>query len=461
MTYPTSYTRAKDFTEDPSATTDHVSINAELDALGLAINQLIANVKLIQRADNALANDSVGTDQLAPGINVTVIEGSAELLQAKTDAETAADLAEAWAETAEDTEVETGKYSAKHWAGKAQDWADTAEDTEVTTGKYSALHWAAKSQGYAAAAVVRRNQLINGCFRIWQRGSPQTTSGYGSDDRWMNAHSGSTKTHSLQAFTPGQTGVPGEPKRYSRTVVTSVAGASNYVLKQQRIEDARTGAGQTITLSFYAKADASKNIAVSLAQSFGTGGSPSSDVLADASKFALTTAWQKFTRTVALPSVTGKTFGSNDNSFLAITFWFDAGSTYNGTTDSLGQQSGTFDLARVQLEINDAAGVFEDRPMAYELALCQRYYEIGSEPMLYIDALTGATAGYGDMQYVVTKRAAPTITGTGWQYYSSGTPTSVSPTFYASQYRFYWSATGLTNWRGWPGTGTWTADAEL
>jgi hypothetical protein len=461
VTYPTVYARAKDFTEETGAATDHVSINAELDALGLAINQLIANVKLIQRADNALANASVGTDQLVPGISVTVIEGSPEILQAKTDAETAADEAEAWAQTAEDTEVETGQYSALHWAAKSEAWADTAEDTEVETGKYSALHWAAKSEGFASAAVVRRNQLINGCFRLWQRATSQTSSAYGSDDRWINGHNGSTKTHSRQIFTPGQTDVPGEPTYFSRTVVTSSAGAGNYVVKVQRIEDVRTGAGQTVTLSFYAKADASKNMGVSLVQSFGTGGSPSSDVIAHAAKVALTTAWAKYTVTVTLPSITGKTLGSNNNSYLALSFWFDAGSTYNGYTDTLGQQSGTFDLAQVQLEINSLAGTFEDRPVAEELALCQRYYEAGLQPTLYIDTLSGATAGYGSQPFVVSKRAAPVMVASGWQYYQNGTPANFSLSLYGAVGGFYWTPTGFTNWRGWPGTGTWTADAEL
>ena len=102
----------------------------------------------------------------------------------------------------------------------------------------------------------------------------QTSSGYGSDDRWINEHAGSTKTVSRQTFTVGQTDVPGNPKFWSRTVVSSVAGASNFVVKSQKIESVATLSGQTVALSFWAKADATKNMAVEFTQNFGSGGSP-------------------------------------------------------------------------------------------------------------------------------------------------------------------------------------------
>ena len=121
-----------------------------------------------------------------------------------------------------------------------------------------------------------RNKIINGNFDIWQRGTSQTSSGYGSADRWPCTNVGTTKIASQQIFTVGQTEVPGNPKYFIRHNVTSVPGASNYAIMLQRIESVLTLSGKKATLSFWAKADSIKNIAIELYQHFGTGGSPSS-----------------------------------------------------------------------------------------------------------------------------------------------------------------------------------------
>ena len=268
-----------------------------------------------------------------------------------------------------------------------------------------------------------RNKIINGNFDYWQRSTSSSTAGY-IDDRWQTARTGSTFTTSRQAFTLGQTAVPNEPTYFHRTVVTTSAGAGNYVLFEQRIESVRTLAGQTATLSFWAKADASKNMAVEFVQSFGTGGSPSSAVTGiGVTTCALTTTWTKFTITVNVTSISGKTLGSNNDDLFDVVFWLDAGSTYNSRTNSLGQQSGTFDIAQVQLEAGSVATPFEMRPLGTELALCQRYYQTSSGLFLY-------GWGYGAELYRLlvigfpTMRGSPSIT----QTWSSGTPGTDSVT---------------------------------
>lgn len=266
------------------------------------------------------------------------------------------------------------------------------------------------SGGYLSAQPTIRNRIINGTFDFWQRATSQTSTGYGSDDRWSNGSVGSTKTASRQAFTVGQTDVPGNPTYFSRTTVTSVAGAGNFVIKQQRIEGVRTFSGKTVTLSFWAKADVIRYIAMDLNQYFGTGGSPS--VAVDgigAQKFLLSTGWQQFTATVAVPSISGKTIGTNGDDFFELTFWFDAGANYNARSASLGQQSGTFDIAMVQLEEGSAATSYELRPPEIELSLCQRYFCQG---------FIGGNAGSGvNVRYIgavtpfpVTMRGTPVVT---------------------------------------------------
>lgn len=225
----------------------------------------------------------------------------------------------------------------------------------------------------------RRNYLINGNFDMWQYATSQTSSGYGSDDRWTNRNDGSTKTHSRVACTDTERALF-NASYFSRTIVSSVAGAGNRVNKYQLIEDITKLAGKTITLSFWAKADSSKNIAIEFVEEFGAGGSPSSALLGIGSQLiALTNAWQKKTITVTLPSIVGKTLGTDGayTTTVGINFWFDAGSNHNSRTASLGQQSGTFDIAQVKIEDGSVAtdGWHPyDGEFGGEVQACQRYY---------------------------------------------------------------------------------------
>ena len=255
-----------------------------------------------------------------------------------------------------------------------------------------------------------RNRIINGNFDFWQRGTSFTASDYGAD-RWIHARLGTTHTATRQAFTLGQTAVPGEPTYFCRTVVSSVAGAGNYAVLVQRIEDVRTFAGQQVTLSFWAKADATKNIAINMVQNFGTGGSPSANVGISGTKISVGTTFQKVTVTATLPSISGKTLGTNNNSTLNLNIWFDAGSTWNGDTDTLGQQSGTFEIAQVQLEPGPVATPFEQRPIGTELALCQRYFQVLTSLRLAGNTTVGSELAW-PITYNTAMRGNPTGTST-------------------------------------------------
>jgi hypothetical protein len=259
-----------------------------------------------------------------------------------------------------------------------------------------------------------RNKIINGRFDLWDYATSQTSSGYGSTTRWQHQHAGSTKTTSRQAFTPGQTDVPSNPVYYCQTAVSSVAGVSNYVAQLHYIEGVRTLAGKEAMLSFYAKADASRSIAIEFRQSFGTGGAPSSYVTSIESQLiALTDTWKKFEIPVSIPSISGKTIGTNTDDSLQMIFWFDAGSTFSARTAGLGQQSGTFDISDVQLEETDVSQPvstpIEERPLALETILCRRFYQ-PSLSMRFNGYVIGAAQSVEVMCELPTEmRAAPTL----------------------------------------------------
>lgn len=231
---------------------------------------------------------------------------------------------------------------------------------------------------YSTEIVGRRNAIINGDFDVWQRGTSHSTTGYGSADRWALWHDGSTtQSLSQQSFTVGQTDVPNSPTYYVNNVVTSGDLTNSVAEFYQLIESVHSFAGETITLSFWAKATvADKKLGVVFIQQFGTGGSPSSQVITDGDTLTLTTSWAKYTVTVTLPSISGKTLGSNNDDRLALGFIGDAGSAsiYTTLASSIGNQDITYDIAQVQVEKGDTATDFEKRSIGEEKQLCYRYY---------------------------------------------------------------------------------------
>jgi hypothetical protein len=346
---------------------------------------------------------------------------------------------------------------------KARNIAELANDISVDSNRDVTLSNLRSDQ-----PMTFRNRIINGNFDIWQRGESQQSSGYGSADRWSLQHSGSTKTASQQAFTAGQTEVPGNPKYYLHHEVSSVAGTGNYCAPIQRIEGVETLAGQTATISFWAKADANKNIATEISQRFGTGGSPSAGVDGiGVTTHALTTSWQKFTATVSIPSISGKTIGSDGNDRFDLLFWFEAGSDFNSRTNSLGQpNNGTtyeVDIAQVQVEEGSVPTPFEHRPYGTELALCQRYFQrfesTNTDAAIGFGMTTSATRAIIYVPWKVTMRAAPTISASNlkvsdWQSVSIavGNPaaqysneTSASIDFSVSGFATYRPCYLLTN----------------
>jgi hypothetical protein len=276
------------------------------------------------------------------------------------------------------------------------------------------------------AGLGFRNLLINGDFRINQRGltsSGITTSTYGFD-RWSQSTADGTATYSAQTFSVGNVISGQEPTNHARVVTTGQTLSSAVTRLYQPIENVRTCAGQQIVVSFWAKAaSGTPKVAIELQQNFGSGGSPSSTVSVPFGQATLSTSWQRFTLTGFVPSISGKTIGTNNDHALMFFMYVSAGSNYATPTGSLGIQSNTFDLWGVQLEQNYSSTPFEQRPIGVELALCQRYYEKsyenatapGTSTFTRLVTMPGsagsATTGeiIGNYYWAAVKRVAPTV----------------------------------------------------
>jgi hypothetical protein len=266
---------------------------------------------------------------------------------------------------------------------------------------------------YTGLFGANKNQILNGDFRINQRGFSSTTSDatYGFD-RWFLGKSGDgTVTYSAQTFTPGTAPVSGyEGVNFARVVTTGQTTTSSYALLAQRVEDVRTLAGQTATVSFWAKAASGiPSITVELQQNYGTGGTATSDLYK--SKIAITTSWVRYSVTIALSSISGKTIGTGSN--LGVALWVSAGSNFNSRLDTLGLQANTFDIWGVQVEAGSVATAFQTATgtLQGELAACQRYYERINATSIYAGFGSGfcnnTTTGQIFVNYQTTKRTQP------------------------------------------------------
>lgn len=258
------------------------------------------------------------------------------------------------------------------------------------------------SSGFAAG----KNKIINGDFGIWQRGTSFSTTSYGTyyADRYLGGTDGTgvTRTVSQQTFTPGTAPVAGYEGQYFLRIDQSVAGSgAGYNVLDQSIEDVRTFAGQTVTLSFWAKADSARTISTNIGQVFGSGGSATVEPIGSTS-YNLTTSWARYSATVSMPSIAGKTIGTSSRIYLR--FSLPLNTTF------------TFDVWGVQLEAGSVATPFQTATgnKQAELAACQRYYQVfNRDNMVTTGAAITTAAACTGLQFLAEMRTAPTITLAG------------------------------------------------
>jgi hypothetical protein len=266
-----------------------------------------------------------------------------------------------------------------------------------------------QSVEYAAG----KNKIINGNFNINQRAfTSTTTSGTYGFDRFFMFNADGTCTYSAQTFTAGTAPVAGyEATNFARLVTTGQTLSSALSLLAQRIEDVRTFANQTVVVSFWAKANSgTPKIAIELDQNFGSGGS--TRVTTAVGQPTISTSWARYSATIAVPSISGKTIGATN--YLSANLIVSAGADYNSRTGSLGIQTNTFDIWGVQVEASSTASDFQTATgtLQGELAACQRYYfrmpASGAYTAIGQGAAYSTTAVAAYFPFASTMRVAPT-----------------------------------------------------
>jgi hypothetical protein len=252
-----------------------------------------------------------------------------------------------------------------------------------------------QSVEYAAG----KNAIINGAFNVWQRGTTFTNATVNTytADRWFFGGSGNnTGAISQQTFTSGTAPVAGyEGQFFFRFNQTTTAISPTIT---QRIEDVRKFAGQTVTVSFWAKTASSMNglRSITINQNFGSGGSGTVTTTVN-SAVATTTAWTRFSYSVAVPSISGKTVGTS--SYFELSF---------NTAEFVAV---TLDIWGVQVEASSTASDFQTATgtIQGELAACQRYLpSIRGQYSTLVGFFGSTTGGVFNYNFPVEARVAPT-----------------------------------------------------
>lgn len=383
-----------------------------------------------------------------------------------------------------------------HSLSDHDDVGDVSSPNDCDLLKFNAgtQEWeAAPGVAPAGGAVFSfRNQIINGRFDVWQRGSgtfttPLTIGGNYTADRWVFGGGDATgvRTSAIDqgVFTLGQTDVPGAPKRFMEYQNFVVGGDSNEdSLLLQRIEDVRTFNDSQVTVSFWAKTDnvtpGQDKIAVQFRQFFGGGGG-SASVELTGQEITLTTAWTYYTLTFSIPSIAAATIGTLGNDSLRLRFVTQAGASAAPAINVPNPLNfvDVLSLVNVQVEQGVAATAFEIRELETEISLCQRYFAkawdidttpstlLASVPGVFDAAEVGVPTEYrfsgagnspttGDrafgMPWPTRMRAAPSIL-----VVQSLSPAQTLSIFSVGEHGITWRAVNTTvTWK-------WTADAEI
>jgi hypothetical protein len=269
-------------------------------------------------------------------------------------------------------------------------------DSSATTGLRYQGNWAAG-----------KNKCLNSDFSIWQRGTSFAGNVY-TADRWTT-QTNKTLTVSRQSFTVGTAPVAGYEGTFFLRQTYSADGSFGAL--QTKLEDVRLFAGQTITLSYWAKADATYSNTPSVSQNFGSGGSDG--VGTNGTTHNITTSWTRYSSVITVPSISGKTIGTSSFFMLQPILIESAGAR-------------TIDIWGVQVEVGNTATAFQTATgtLQGELAACQRYYAKSypqgttvptnsSEGVQRIIAGSYSPAAgdiYSTINFPVVMRTAPTVT---------------------------------------------------
>jgi hypothetical protein len=304
-----------------------------------------------------------------------------------------------------------------------------------------------------------KNRLINGDMNITQRGNVNVTAAAGSTymacDRFtLTNFWGSGQVNTTQSTTA--------PTGFSNSLSLTVSstapmnGSTGYAAAMwQSIEGFNISDcySSTVTLSFWVRSSITGTYSVTFSNVSSTSLGDGSRIYVSNYTINAANTWEQKTITVNIAAGTASgTWNTTNGAGLCVAWNLGAESNRkgNGALDSwqtlpisggypiqsanqvnwLSTPGATFNITGVQLEKGQTATSFDVLDYATELALCQRYYQIGIASSA---TAQGTTAINGRIQLLQEMRATPSLGKVGTNYnfgdmVSVGFESSAAPT---------------------------------
>jgi hypothetical protein len=286
------------------------------------------------------------------------------------------------------------------------------------------------SQLFQVAPLANRNYIVDGAKENWSNNaSVPIPNAYSPCVLYLaNAGAGGVGNYGRSIAGAGPVGRLGWPRAGNNfstfTMTTASTGslaARTCPYQATRIEDVNILESGSFTFSITLSAAAPVTITqLALAQNFGSGGSPSPNVMTLVPiNWPVTTTWQRFSVRLDIPSIAGMTMGTTDTKgWTQIEIDYPVGSTY-AISDGFWQLEACPPGA-------PAAGLptpFEYRGQQAELARTQRLYLTKSVRTNVFNAPFSSAQLYAPMSYPVVMRIPPNVTWTPAGISGCATPT--------------------------------------